>query len=459
MLETRIPGADTIKVQSREGQNFLSLPGQELLSEHKIIDHLEVLEHDVPVELQKGSISLGEVVYKGNSIKAYLPTSKNERCLTLVLIGPTRSGKTTAISNFSNDARNNGECTIIFDFCGKCELSDSVNQDIHNVMNIDCSDLSKLQGMGYNEAYRSETDPMKQYENAKIQTTNLLTLIDSINSEDRDLKAKMNKYLTAAALVVFINNGRIKDVFSILQDHRLRWEYIKMVPGYLLEYLSEYIDVMKEIDEVKDGDVVGTKGNTAIYGIMDRIGQLKQNTYMELMFKKDCKNNFNLVEEIQKNQIICFRMPEHMFSTQNEKDTYCTYWLTKIWLALKFRKAYIPDKDHIKLNVVVDELYQVPHCQEFMRSKLSQMAKFSCKVIISAHYLNQIKIIRDELKSANSSYLLISGCDKANYMELKEELSPYTVDDLLHLKKYHSLNLIKMPDGFVTFVTKLPKPL
>ena len=459
ILETRISGVDTIKIQSKEGQNFVSLPGCELLEEHKIIDHLDVLEKDVPSALRKGVISLGENIYKGDTSMAYMPITKNERCLTLVLIGPTRSGKTTAISNFSNDARNGGECTIIFDFCGNCELSDSVNKDIKNVMNVDCNEFSQMQGMGYNEVNQHETDPLKQYENAKIQVSQLLTLVDSVNSEDRDLKAKMNKYLSAAALIVFITNGSIKDVFTILQNHKLRWEYIKSVPHHQIQYLEEYIDILKEIDESKNGEIIGTKYNTAIGGIMDRIGKLKQNTYMELMLKKDCKNNFNLIDEMQKKQIICFRMPEHMFSTQSEKDAYCTYWLTKIWLGLKFRKAYIPENKQTKVNVIVDELYQVPHCQEFIRSKLSQMAKFNCKMIISCHYLNQIKIIRDELKSANSSYMLISGCDKDNYKELKEELAPYTLDDLLRLKKYHSLNLIKLPDGFVTFVTKLPKPL
>lgn len=459
LLDNQIKKSDVIKIQPREGQNFISLPGLDLLQEHKIIDHLDVLETDMPTELQSGVICIGESTYKGNTKKAYLSTGKNERNLALVIIGPTRAGKTTIISNISNDSKNNGECTILFDFCGNCELSDSVSKDVRNVFSIDCSDLNKLQGMGYNEVNQKETNTMKQYENAKIQASQLLTLIDSVNDDDRDLKAKMNKYLTASALIVFVSNGSIKDVFQVLQNYKVRSQYISAVPKQQFTNMEEYIDVLKELDDVKNGEVVGSKYNTAIGGIMDRIGKLKQNTYTELMLKKDCKNNFNLIEEIQRNQIICFRMPEHMFSTQSEKDAYCTYWMTKIWLALKLRKAYIPDKDHLKLNVIVDELYQVPHCQDFIRSKLSQMAKFNCKMIISCHYLNQIKIIRDELKSANASYMLIAGCDKDNFKELKEELDPFTLEDLLRLKKYHSLNLIKLSDGYVTFVTKLPKPL
>jgi hypothetical protein len=441
LLDTKIKNADTIKIQPREGQNFISLPGLELLEEHKIIDHLDVAETEIHKELQSGVICLGNNTYKDKVVKAYLPTGKNERNLTLVIIGPTRSGKSTLISNISNDARTGGECTILFDFCGNCELSDSVNKDIKNVLNIDCSNLDNLQGMGYNEVNQKEVNPSKKYENSKIQATQLLTLIDAVNDDDRDLKAKMNKYLTASALVVFTSNGSIKDVFTVLQNHKLRNEYILSIPKTQYINLEEYIDTLHELDETKNGEIIGTKYNTAIGGIMDRLGKLKQNTYMELMLKKDCNKNINLIDEIQKNQIICFRMPEHMFSTESEKDAYCTYWMTKIWLAVKLRYSSIPKDQHVKLNVIIDELSQVPHCQDFVRSKLSQMAKFNCKMIISCHFLNQIKLIREELKSANSSYMLFSGCNKDNFKELKEELEPFTVEDLLRLKKHHSLNL------------------
>lgn len=40
----------------------------------------------------------------------------------------------------------------------------------------------------------------------------------------------MERYLTAASLVTFINNGAIKDVFKILQNHKFRKECIDRVP-------------------------------------------------------------------------------------------------------------------------------------------------------------------------------------------------------------------------------------
>ncbi len=87
------------------------------------------------------------------------------------------------------------------------------------------------------------------------------------------------------------------------------------------------------------------------------------------------------------------------------------------------------------------------------------MPKFAVKTIISCHHLKQIPIIRGELKSVNCSYMLIAGSDKENYKELKGELYPYQEEDLLNLKRYHSLNLLKTNDGFARFITKLPPPI
>jgi len=459
ILDTKIKGAEINKITPREGQNFISLPAREQLEEHKAIARISVRQSHVPNVLRKGIIPLGINEYKDEKdVPAYLPTLKRERCKALVVIGATRNGKSTFLSNVAYYARKGGECTIIFDFCADCKLSEEINEVIDNVHNIDCSDFNNLQGMGYNEVRQDATNSLEQYDNAKIQTNQLLALIDSVNADDRELKAKMNRLLTAASLVVFLNSGSINDVLGVLEDHVARNEYIKKIPEPLYRYTGRHVNTLRELDEVKNGVVVGTKYNL-IAGIMDRFEELKKNTYMELMLMKDCKNNFNLIDEMQKNQIICFRMPETMFTTQTEKDVYCTYWMTKIWLAVKFRNKYIPENKQVKVNLIIDELYQVPKCQDYLRKILSQMAKFNLKTIISAHYMNSIHIIREELKSANSSYMLLAGCDEANYKELSDKLSPYTVDDLLHLKEFQSLNAIRLGDGYEVFVTDLPKPL
>lgn len=459
-LDYKFKGIPTNKFSTNECQNILQLPGRELLEEHHI-SHNNVIETNVPKDLQDGIMCLGDSKCKDVLTKAYLSTDKSYQYLTWLLIGPTRAGKTTLISNACYTSAKTHECNIVIDWCKKCELSNDLVAALKgklDILEINCSDFNNLQGLGYNELYTNTNDVFKRYESAKKQSMQLLTLINSLQGGDEDLRARMERYLGAASLVVAISNGPIKDVFEILQEHELRQEYIEKIPENQLKNLNKYIRYLNELNEVKNGVIIGTKLN-AVQGILNRVNKLEQNTYMEMMLQRDCSNNINLIQEMQKAELILIKMPESMFATVEEKDVYATYWLTKIWGALQRRGDDITEKDAVKVNIYFDELYQVNNCQEFLRSKLSQIAKFWAKPIISCHYLGQISGIRNELKSANASYTLISGSDKDNYKELKSELYPYGEEDLLNLKRYHAINLIKCNDGYGKFITKLPSPI
>lgn len=465
-------GAAINKIGDEECQSFLSIAGRDLLERYNFIEKVETQETEVPEDLQLGVMCVGTNRYRGHDQPAYLSNDKEYKNLTLVLVGPTRAGKSTLIGNLSRDAIQVGECVIIFDYIGSCQLSSEVAALFSKEQRliIDCEDPAKMQGLGYNEVGIS-ADPFRQYDNAKKQTTQLMSLINSINADDTRLSAKMERYLTSAALVVFITGGSIRDVFGVLQDHKARHSFIKKVPGTQQVNLTEYISSLYELDEYKDikvgegnnkktvQELCGTKDHL-ITGVIDRLNKLKANTYMEAMLKKSTSGNIDLVKEMQKNQLICLRMPETMFGTDAERDVYTTYWMTKLWLSLQIREQQIGDRSKlVKVNLVIDELYQVENTQKFLSDKLSRLAKFGAKPIISAHYLNQIKHIRDELRSANASYMLISGCDKKNFNELQSELHPFTEEDLLKLPRYQSLNLLKSKDGYARFITKLPSPI
>jgi hypothetical protein len=453
---------DVNKIGDEEAQNFISLAGRDILEKYNFIEKVDTQETEVPEELRKGYMRIGESTYRGHKQNAYLTNDKEFKYLSLILIGPNRAGKSTLIGNLAYDTVKVGECTILFDYIGNCELSEEVAALFPDtkILNVDCDNFETLQGLGYNEVEIS-SDPFIQYDNAKKQTTQLMTLVNSINAADTHLSPKMERYLTSAAVVVFISGGSIRDVFQVLQNHNARHKFLSMVSKNQFENLEESIISLLELDDYdKEGDLKGTKLNL-IVGIIDRLNKLKANTYMELMLKRSADHNFNLVEEMQKSQLICIRMPEHMFTTDNEKDVYTTYWMTKIWMALQMRKRKFKDNRDLmtKVNLVIDELYQVENTEKFLTSKLSRLPKFNIKPILSCHYLNQIKTIRSELRSASASYMLIAGCDKENFKELQDELKPFTLEDLMNLKRFHSLNLIKMKDGYGKFVTKLPAPV
>lgn len=457
---TRYSTKNTNKISDEEAQNFIALPGRELIESYTFMDKVETQETQLPKDLQQGTMCIGTSTYRGHEQKAYLSDDEQFKKLMLLLIGPTRAGKSKLIANLSADGLNNNECVILFDFIKKCELSSEIAACFpqNKVLEIACDDFERMQGIGYNEVgYTDNT--FKQYENAKRQTSNTLALINAVNDQgdSSKLSAKMERYLESACLAVYITNGSVKDVFSTLTDFRSRHEFISKIPAKFNEFLEEYVNSLRELDEVnKEGEVTGTKLQA---GIIDRMNALKRNTYMELMLKKSTENNIDLSEEMQKNQLIVIKMPQNMFTTDAEKDIFTTYWMSKIWLALQVRADKYDEGKLTKVNLVIDEIYQVEHTEQFLKSKLSQIAKFGMKPIISCHYINQLKYMREELRSANASYMLIAGCDKKNFSELKEELYPFAAEDLQNLKRYHSLNYIKTSDGYASFITHLPPVL
>lgn len=468
MTDFKIAGVEENKLSVDECQNFLELPGRELLQQHKIIEKIDVLESEVPLQLQSGIIRAGENTYKGKNTMVYQTEDKELENTSMCICGPNRSGKSTLIANIVNDVMCNGRTVILPDFCGKCQLSDELAAVIpkDKILNIECNVWDTLQGFGYNEIVPKDDSIFELYNCAKMKAAKLKELINLVNDGESDLEGRMERYLEYAALVVFVCNGSVNDVFKVLKQHVLRHEYIEKIPVKLKETMEEYISELLEIDEwskaTKDSpaEVTGTKQGH-ISAILSRIHRLKQNAYIEMMLKKETDNNINLINEIQQGKLICIRMYDSMFATQQQKDIYVCYWITKVWGALQKRFCDIDQDNLVQTVILIDELYQTKNCEKYLTMILSQMPKYRAKLVLSCHRLGQIPVIQEELKSAMCSYMFITGSNKKNFIAMKEEFEDkgYSLEDLLHLKRYHALNLLVYEEGYWAGITRLPKPI
>jgi GTPase SAR1 family protein len=468
--EYKVKGATVNILSTDEATNFFQIPGRTLLQQYPVIEKVDVLENPIPDELSKGYIYLGTSTYKGKDYPAYLRDEYNQGNLPLTLMGPQGSGKTTFIANYVMNAYNRNEPVILIDFIKNCELSTAIEKIIPKsaLTIIDLSKSTDLQGLGYNEIkINADMDEYELLELSNLQAQQTMCLIDAINSEGLPLTSKMRRYLSSAANIVFLQeNSNIRDVINCLQDFRKRADFIFRIPDGLKEYLEDEVNTLRELDEYttsKDpntkeiaSEVTGTK-DSKIDGILDRINLLKEDAKLKYMFNKKLIDNIDLVNEIDKGKIILIKMPEIKFPLSYVKNVLVTYFTTKIWLALQIRGArYEKPK---RCHFIIDEIYQAPTCERILREVLPQSRKFGGKFVISCHYLSQIEPIREALKASGSSFMLFQGTDKKNYEELKEELQPYELEDLLNIKQFHSLNLIKYEKGYARFITHLPLPV
>jgi GTPase SAR1 family protein len=462
ILDTKIKGVEVLKVQTKEGQNFLSLPGRELLEEHKIIEHTNVLETEVPFKLQSGYISLGISTYKGNPKEAFHRDNYDQGNFPLVLIGEQGSGKTTYISNYVQSIQKRNEGCMVIDFIKNCELSEIIKKVTpkDKLIELDMSDIQNAQGIGYNELVPKSIKSLDVLDVANRKALYIQMLVDALNVDGDPLSSSMDRYLSAASNIVFLNNSAsLKDVVKCLNDFRYRKLCIDSVPLELLDYLDEEISALLELDDRdKDGTISGTK-MAKIDGVNHRINLLRKDLRLKMMFNKNCNDNIDLVKAMDEGKIILIKMPQEYFSTPYSKNVIVTYLFTKIWAATLIRGSR--QAQPRRFHTIVDEIFQSKTSMKLLKEQetLPQTRKFGSKFVFSCQYLGQIELIDQTLRSAGASYMLMKGSGKANFNEFKDELYPYTLDDMESLPQYSSLNIINYEDGRAKFITKLPKPL
>lgn len=457
-------GIDINSFSVEEVTNFIQVPGRSLLKAFSNITQIKTNENPVPKELRKGYISLGNVTYKGQIIKSFLQDHKDIGSMPLYLAGQQGSGKSTYFANYANYASARNESVIYIDFIKNCEVSkdieDSINKD--KVIVLDFTTEEGIQAFAYNELKFNKDMSLfevQQLANMKAQLT--AELVDSINKTGDPLSPKMDRYLGAAANIVYLNeDATLRDVMKCLQDFKFREKIIKEIPLELEEELSEEIQCLQELDEWSKptmnapSEKIGTKDNK-IEGIIDRLTLLKKNIYLKKMFNKNPKNNIDFVKVMEEGKVVLIRMKQSKFK-KYIKNIITTFILTKCWLATEIRGELhdIPGRTHI----MIDEINQTKTAEKYMESLLTETRKFGIKFVLTGQYLNQLdKDTIYTLKGAGTSFMFLNGTIEEDFNYFKSDFEDeFEYSDLKNMKEYHSLNLIKTTSGKATFISKLP---
>ncbi|OAA91336.1 hypothetical protein [Clostridium coskatii] len=463
------------RMSTAECNNLIQVPGRDLLQRHKISTKVDVLESHVPEELQKGNIELGAATYNSKSFNTFLPTEYNSANLALMLLAPQGAGKTNFIANLCRCANKVHESNIVIDYVKNCELSNAVKKAVNSkdVIELDLTKEECFQAFAFNEVQYEGENEFNRFETANMKAEQTLALINSMNKDGLPLTGNMRRVLNAAANIVYLHNETgVGDVIRCLEKHIYRHELIDYVNKNLSEdgikYFEDMVEALESIDKVETEtdrktkevirrEVVGTKRNE-IDGILDRVSLLKENIYCKYMFNMSSENNIDFVKAMEEGKTILIEMPESKFNNTMVKNVLTTFFTSKVMLATKLRGA-LHEKPS-RCNIIYDEIYQAPTAMGVITDVLSQLRKFGTKIIISAHYLDQLTPdLKSEIKGSGASYMLLQGCDKKVFNELADEMKPFELDDLLNLKQYCSLNLIRTKGGYQKFITHLPKPL
>lgn len=451
-----------------EAGQLIQIPGRTLLTTLGI-NHIKIEESQVPESLKEGNKILGTVTYKGERVKAYLPTEYNLANCGLFLIGGQGAGKTNNLMIYSRDCIKAGEGIILLDFIQSCELSKQVANITpkDKLVEIDLAAQSDIQAFCYNEMkIIDDMSTFEKLDKASMQSEQMMNLIDSISLGDPLSSAMRRIFNSACTITSVLGFNSLKNTIDCLENHVKRHEYISMLNDELKEFLEEEIMTLAELDEwskvsKKEADngiipiVTGTKTSKLTF-ILDRIDLLRSNFKLKYMYKSDAKNNIDLLECMREGKVVLIKMRDSDFNTPLQKNILVTYWITKIWLAAQLRGSEM-DKPSPRCNMIIDELFQAKTSLNIMEYILPQARKFALKPVLSTHYIKQLDSIFNALLTSNGSFRLLRGCTEEDFNYLKNKLDNYEYEDLRDMKQWHSLDIIYHEDGYSSFITHIPK--
>lgn len=454
---------DDIKVKynytsTLESGKFVNVAGKDIIEQHKNIKHNKLLELRAPKCLEDGEVRIGEVKHKDDKQMTYYSTDEQMKRLGRVLLGPMGAGKDYYMTNMAKDIIKVGRGLIVLDYIDKCQLADNIKAitPIDRLIEINCANPKQLQSFAYDEYKYSDSDREVDKIDICIQKAQQYNmLLDTINDVNSTLTPRMLRYLNAAATIVFRVNqySSFKDIIDVLKNPTKRDNIISLLPASAKELLQDEIDDLEELSKRdKKGNI--ENADSKIDGILDRISKLKSSSiYTKLSYISESTNNVDFIKAINEGKVILIKIPAKRFS-KTMRSLLATFFLQKVWIAKE------QGATETQTELFINEIHQSYHCQLLMEDILVECRKFNLTPTLAMHYLSQgTKKLKESILASGSSFLLLSGCDKKAYDELKHyfEKDGYSENDLVELDRYNALCLIKNEETqYSSFVCKLP---
>ncbi|MBE6067792.1 MAG: hypothetical protein E7211_08880 [Clostridium lundense] len=449
-------------LSDKEIAKLIQLPQKDLQNEYKI-ERIDTREVNIPKELQGGKVRIAYAGLLGQRILTTWCENINVMALSKLFVGPQNAGKTTALKRTVKDCHKAGYSNIVIDFIESCETAREVAEVIPDnekvVIKLGTKDI--IPALAYNEVTRLITEDMDSWE--RVRLANLLAeqveyLINAVTDiSTGELTAPMLRYLHSACMVTFIRPGaKIADVFDVLR----RWDKRNEVIRYAKysKCFNEDDDIFFDLNELhkrenKTEKIIGTREDLII-GVTNRITILQKNPYLKAMLRAEIDEKQDFTRYIEEGKSVFIEIPQYLFPSAMVRDILTTFFISRIWLTVQMREN---NHDARLCNVIFDEVHQVPTTARFLSNHVTEFRRHRLGLIMTCHYLKQLKDLLGALKSSGVSYVLIAGTEKENLELLKEEIVPFSIEEGLNLKPHTSLNVINYGNQYAKFIGELPK--
>jgi hypothetical protein len=423
-------------ITSSEIAHLIKLPQAGLQEEYSLIDAINGREVDVPDRLTKEGLKLGTAEFRDSRKNVYMPIKNwDELCLPRIVIGQMGQGKTAGFgANLLIQAVKNGFGGLAID-----PKDGQIRRELELELPSDKVIKIKFGTTPICLDWREVNHSPK----AKNRLAN--TIISFFNTASDEAGPQTARYLRAA--VMAMRTGKLSEVVKILEDKEYRKELLCPKHGVRDQLNPMHIQTLEDLNKMSDG-----KHAQILAPIYNRLDIILGDEYLyECM---EAEDGIDLVDIISQKKACIIDVPKESLGKEGV-EVIVSLISTKLDLAMTLRN----EEKRFPYMVIFDEPHQFIKSAKLWKSAAVESRYWRIAYTWMFHAWEQIpKDLAEIIKSAGPHFHIYPS-SKETFTKLKEEIAPFTVEQALKLKTYHTINVIRSGGEVVKpFIAKIEEP-
>lgn len=423
-------------ITSNEIAHLIKLPQSSLQDEYSIVDAISGRETDVPDRLTKKGLKLGVSEFRESCKNVYMPTDNwDELCLPRIVIGQMGQGKTAGFgANLLIEAVRNGFGGLAIDpKDGQIRKELELELPPEKIIKIKFGDIPI--SLDWREVLHSKK--------AKNRLAN--TIISFFNTTSDEAGPQTARYLRAA--VMSMKTGKLSEVVKILEDKEYRDILLCPKHGVRDQLNPMHLQTLEDLNKMSEG-----KRAQILAPIYNRLDVILGDEYLYECMETD--EGIDLVESISQKKACIIDVPKEALGKEGI-EVIVSLISTKLDLAMTLRG----EENRFPYMVIFDEPHQFIKSAKLWKSAAVESRYWRIAYTWMFHAWEQIpRDLAEIIKSAGPHYHIYPS-SKETFTKLKEEIAPFTVDQALKLKTFHTINVIRSGGEVIKpFIAKIEAP-
>lgn len=432
------PKVNADYLSAPEVSRLLQLPTAALQDEYDIAANRH-RETDMPEHLLKDGIALGTYTFRGESAPVYMPVDNwDDLCLGRAVIGGMGTGKTRGFGgNWGARALAQGFSVISIDVA-KDELGEEIRTGARKLGVGDDKLISFEFGA---KPYRLDWREAEGVKNAANRLA--AEAVNFFRLHGAEAGIETGRYIRLAGKTIGATKGSLEDMTRLFVDGDFRQASIALLESLRPDLAQEWI-TFERLSPGMKGKVMDP--------VLNRLDMLLGDDYL-----RECMSateGIDFRKYLTGGYHVSLHTPKHELGAE-AVDILVDFLMSKIELAMFAR----PEEAQVPCFVIADEPHQFESCAPRWERMAVECRKWRLGLVWMFHSFEQIpRSLAHRMKDAGMHYHLYTS-SKRTYLELAEEIAPFTVEEAMKTPKHSAINILRSGTETVPpFMLKMAAP-